>query len=327
MRTGIARRVGVAAARQTTESCRPSERMADMSGKNGRGPIMARLFNLLRRRGIEQSVRESIAELVQEAADAAVVAGETPELDRHERALIANVLRLRGTTADDIMVPRADIVAMRLDVSLEDALAQIREEGHSRLPVYREQLDDIVGMVHIKDVIAYVGQPEAFSLEKVLRKPLMIAPQLPALDLLLQMRQARMHLALVVDEYGGIDGLVTIEDLVETIVGDISDEHDDDLAPMVTERPDGMLDINARLPVEEFEQRVGPVLTEDERNADIDTVGGLVFTLAGRVPPKGEVISHPSGIEFRIMDSDPRRIRRLRVRRVPAEAPAEAKAA
>jgi magnesium and cobalt transporter len=287
-----------------------------MSGRNGRGPIISRLRGLLRRHAIEQSVRESIAELVQEATDEAIENGEAPELDRHERALIANVLRLRGTIADDIMVPRADIVAMRVDVTLEQALAQIRAEGHSRMPVYLEQLDDIVGMVHIKDVFAYVGQPEAFKLEKILRKPLMVAPQLPVLDLLLQMRQSRMHLALVVDEYGGIDGLITIEDLVETIVGDISDEHDED-APMVTERTDGMLDVNARLPVEAFEQRLGPVLTDDERHADIDTVGGLVFTLAGRVPAKGEVISHPAGIEFRILDADPRRIRRLRVRKLP----------
>ena len=143
----------------------------------------------------------------------------------------------------------------------------------------------------------------------------MVAPQIPVLDLLLQMRQQRMHMALVVDEYGGIDGLVTIEDLVETITGDISDEHDDVEAPMVTERPDGALDLNARLTVEDFEKRIGPVLSEDERCADIETVGGLVFTLAGRVPAKGEVISHPSGIEFRVLDADPRRIRRLRVRK------------
>jgi magnesium and cobalt transporter len=180
-------------------------------------------------------------------------------------------------------------------------------------------------MVHIKDVFAYVGRPEAFRLEAVLRRPLMVAPQMPVLDLLLQMRQQRMHLALVIDEYGGVDGLVTIEDLVETIVGDISDEHDEVKAAMVVERADGALDINARLPVEEFETRVGPVLSEDERDADIDTVGGLVFTLAGRVPAKGEVISHPSGIEFRVLDADPRRIRRVRVRRAsePAVAAAE----
>ena len=183
-------------------------------------------------------------------------------------------------------------------------------------------------MVHIKDVFAYVGSPETFSLRAILRRPLMVAPQIPVLDLLLQMRQARMHLALVVDEYGGIDGLVTIEDLVETIVGDIADEHDEIEAPMVTERPDGTLDIDARLSVEDFEQRIGPVLTEAEREADIDTVGGLVFTLAGRVPARGEVISHPSGIEFRVLDAtratsaacasagrSPRPGRRLRIRR------------
>ena len=295
-----------------------------MSGNGGKASLLARLRQLIGRRQTEPSLRESIAELVQEAAEEQPAAGEQPELDRQERALIANILRLRETTADDVMLPRADIVAMRVDVSLEEALQQVRWEGHSRLPVYREQLDDIVGMVHIKDVIAYVGRPEAFRLESILRRPLMVAPQMPVLDLLLQMRQARIHLALVVDEYGGIDGLVTIEDLVETIVGDISDEHDEVETAMVVERPDGALDINARLPVEEFEHRMGPVLSEDERDSDIETVGGLVFTLAGRVPAKGEVISHPSGIEFRVLDADPRRIRRLRVRKAGEQAAAAA---
>ena len=290
-----------------------------MSG-NSNQMLWPRIRTLLGKRGVELSVRDSIAELVQEAADATQAPGELPELDRQERALIANVLRLRETTADDVMVPRADIIAMSVDVTLEQALEQIRAEGHSRLPVYREGLDEIVGMVHIKDVFAFVGRPEAFSLEAILRKPLMVAPQVPVLDLLLQMRQARIHLALVVDEYGGIDGLVTIEDLVETITGDISDEHDEVAGPMVTERPDGSLDINARMPVEDFEKRVGTVLSEDERDADIDTVGGLVFTLAGRVPARGEVISHSSGIEFRVLDADARRIRRLRVRRPSAQA-------
>ena len=295
-----------------------------MSGANQRSQVLSRLRNRLLGRAPEQSVRDSIAELVQEAAAAPTEPGVLPELDRQERVLIANVLRLRETTADDVMVPRADIVAMRADVTLEQAVEQIRTDGHSRLPVYREQLDDIVGMVHIKDVFAYVGRPEAFTLETILRRPLMVAPNVPVLDLLLQMRQARMHLALVVDEYGGIDGLVTIEDLVETIVGDISDEHDDEIAPMVAERADGSLDINARMDVDEFEQRMGPVLTEDERSADIDTVGGLVFTLAGRVPARGEVVSHPSGIEFRVLEADARRIRRLRVRRTAGQVVAAA---
>jgi magnesium and cobalt transporter len=280
------------------------------------------LGSRVRRRGAEQGVRESIAELV--AADAAEKPGETPDLDRQERALIANVLRLRGTTADDVMIPRADIIAMPIDLTLDQALELIRREGHSRMPVYREQLDDVAGMVHIKDVVAYIGRAEQFRLEAILRAPLMVAPQIPVLDLLLQMRINRMHLALVVDEYGGIDGLLTIEDLVETITGDIADEHDEPDLPMVTERPDGTLDIDARMPIEDFGARVGVELSEEEREADIDTVGGLVFTLAGRVPARGEVISHGSGLEFRVLDADARRIRRLRVK-LPVVAAQEAR--
>jgi magnesium and cobalt transporter len=276
------------------------------------------LGNRTRRRGQEHGVRESIAELVQEAADAGDADGAVPELDRQERALIANVLRLRGKTADDVMVPRADIVAMPVDLGWDQALELIRREGHSRMPVYREQLDDVAGMVHIKDVFAWDGKPGEFRLETILRKPLMVAPQIPVLDLLLQMRVARVHLALVVDEYGGIDGLLTIEDLVETIVGDIADEHDEPDLPMMVERADGTLDLDARMKVDDFETRVGALLTEEEREADIDTIGGLVFTLAGRVPSRGEVISHESGAEFRVLDSDARRIRRLRVKRPAA---------
>ena len=282
--------------------------------------VLHRLRALIGRRPPEPTLRESIAELMQEAADEPEAHAAPSELDRHERALIANILRLRETTADDVMVPRADIVAMRADVTLDQAIAQIRDDGHSRLPVYREQLDDIVGMVHVKDVFSYVGRPEAFVLETILREPLIVAPRVRVLDLLLRMRQQRMHMALVVDEYGGIDGLVTIEDLVETITGDIADEHDDVEAAMVTERPDGAMDLNARLPIEQFEERFGPILSEDERDADIDTIGGLVFTLAGRVPATGEVFSHPSGLEFRILDADARRIRRLRARRTVPEA-------
>jgi magnesium and cobalt transporter len=284
--------------------------------------LLTRIGSILgsraRRRAGEHGVRESIAELV--AADATEKPGETPDLDRQERALIANVLRLRGTTADDVMIPRADIVAMPIDLTLDQALELIRREGHSRMPVYREQLDEIAGMVHIKDVVAYIGRAEQFRLESILRAPLMVAPQIPVLDLLLQMRMNRMHLALVVDEYGGIDGLLTIEDLVETITGDIADEHDEPDLPMVTARADGTLDIDARMPIEDFGARVGLVLTDEEREADIDTVGGLVFTLAGRVPARGEVISHGSGMEFRVLDADARRIRRLRVKRPEAEA-------
>ncbi|MBL7233308.1 hemolysin family protein [Komagataeibacter oboediens] len=288
------------------------------SGSRGKGFLS--LFS--RKRG-EQGLRHSIAALVKEADDAAGDEADprSSELDRQERALLANVLRLRGITADDVMIPRADIVAMPVDISLDEALAMMRRENHSRMPVYREQLDDIVGMIHVKDLIAYVGTSEAFRMEPLLRQPLMVAPQLPVLDLLLQMRQRHVHLALVIDEYGGIDGLVTIEDLIETIVGDISDEHDEPTVNMMRDRPDGTLDVDARTPVAAFEEKVGPILTREEREAEIETVGGLVFRLAGHVPTRGEVVTHESGMVFRILDADARHIRRVRVRLPPPEAP------
>mgnify|MGYP003365035654 FL=1 len=288
------------------------------SGSRGKG-----FLSLFSRRRAEQGLRHSIAALVKEADDAAGSEGEpgSSELDRQERALLANVLRLRGITADDVMIPRADIVAMPVDISLDEALDMMRRENHSRMPVYRAQLDDIVGMIHVKDLIAYVGTSEAFRMEPLLRQPLMVAPQLPVLDLLLQMRQRHVHLALVIDEYGGIDGLVTIEDLIETIVGDISDEHDEPTVNMMRDRPDGTLDVDARTPVAAFEEKVGPVLTREEREAEIETVGGLVFRLAGHVPTRGEVVTHEGGMAFRILDSDARHIRRVRVRLPPREGP------
>jgi magnesium and cobalt transporter len=290
--------------------------------------FFSRILHVLGRRGTEQTLRQSIAELVEEAGSAPQNPGEDlPELDRQERALIANILRLRGTMANDVMIPRADIVALRADLTLDETLQRLREEQHSRLPIYRDQLDDIIGMVHIKDVFAYIGRPEEFSLEKMLRRPLLVAPQAPVLELLVQMRQARVHLALVIDEYGGVDGLITIEDLVETIVGDIADEHDDEV-PLVMDRPDGTLDIAARLSIEDFEEKMGPVLTPEERASSIDTVGGLIFTLAGRVPAQNEIITHPSsGAEFQVLDADPRHILKVRVRRPASKHETEGAAA
>ncbi|BAT19920.1 hemolysin family protein [Asaia bogorensis] len=275
------------------------------------------LFGIFNRKGREQGLRLSIAALVEEAAAPHPEAGTRPELDRQERALITNVLHLREKTADDVMVPRADIVSMSADITLDEALDFMRRENHSRVPVYREHLDNVIGMIHVKDLIAYIGTSEAFDIEPLLRQPLLVAPQIPVLDLLLQMRQRRTHLALVIDEYGGVDGLVTIEDLVETIVGDISDEHDEPVSAMISERADGSFDLDARLPVDELEGFMGPVLTEAEREAEIETVGGLVFRLAGHVPIRGEVFTHESGLVFRVTDADARHIRALRMRVPP----------
>jgi magnesium and cobalt transporter len=283
--------------------------------------LLWRLQGLLRKREAE-SVRDRMEELIEEREESRREGrdhAERDEFSAQERALLGNVLKLRDKTADDVMVPRADIMAMPEDSTLEQAIRLIQRDGHSRYPVYRGQLDEIVGMVHIKDVFASVGREAAFDLKAILRKPLFTVPSVPVLDLLLQMRMARIHMALVVDEYGGIDGLVTIEDLVETITGDISDEHDEDASPQMVEKPDGTVEVDARMPVAAFELKFGPLLTEEERAADIDTVGGLVFTLAGRVPARGELVSHSSGLEFRVLEADPRRIRRLRVRRPGAQ--------
>ncbi|MBL6080189.1 HlyC/CorC family transporter [Belnapia sp. T18] len=292
------------------------------SNGNGRDGLLWRLQGLLRRREAE-SVRDRMEELIEEQREPHEPgergAADADDLDAQERALLGNVLKLRDKTAGDVMLPRADIMAMPEDYTLEQAIRLIQRDGHSRYPVFRKQLDDIVGMVHIKDVFASVGNDASFDMKAILRKPLFVVPSVPVLDLLLQMRQARIHMALVVDEYGGIDGLVTIEDLVETIVGDIADEHDEPGPPQLVEKPDGTIELDARMPVEDFEAKLGPVLTDEERASDIDTMGGLVFNLAGRVPAKGELVSHSSGLEFRVLEADPRRIRRLRVRRPGAQ--------
>ena len=216
------------------------------------------------------------------------------------------------------MVPRVDIVAVDIDISLSELVRIMSEEAHSRIPVYRGTLDDIAGMVHIKDVLACWTREQKVTLNEIVRSVLFVAPSMPILELLLQMRVSRVHLALVVDEFGGIDGMVTIEDLVEEIVGEIEDEHDDDDTPRIMQHGDGTLVADARVPIKDFEDRVGEILTEQEREEDIDTLGGLVFFLAGRVPVRGEVVRHGSGVEFEVLDADPRRIRRLRVCQLPS---------
>ncbi|MBP2311667.1 hemolysin family protein [Azospirillum soli] len=259
----------------------------------------------------DNTLRETIEELIEEQD------GEEGSMGAGERALLANILKLRDRSVADVMVPRADIVAVDVDTSMPALIHRMADEAHSRLPVYRETLDDVVGMVHIKDVIAVVAGHKPLELKDIVRDITIVAPSMPVVDLLVQMRQKRQHMALVVDEFGGIDGLVTIEDLVEEIVGEIEDEHDEEASPRLVERPDGSIIADARISIEDFEERVGPVLTEEERE-DIDTLGGLVVSLAGRVPGRGEMLKHPSGLEFEIVEADPRRIKRLRVRNAPA---------
>jgi magnesium and cobalt transporter len=271
---------------------------------------LARRF---RRRDKNEAVREAIEELIEESPES-----DTPISD-DQRVLLANILKLNDKTVRDVMVPRIDIVGIAADTPLDAVVRLIQTEAHSRYPIYREALDDVIGMVHIKDVLAYWGTSKKFNLRDILRRVVFVAPTLPVLDMLVEMRQSRTHMALVVDEFGGTDGLLTIEDLVEEIVGEIEDEHDVAQAPTLARRNDGTFDVNGRTPVEMLEQEIGSVLSDDERR-EVDTVGGLIFSLLGRIPERGEVVTHPSGVEFEILQVDPRRIRRLRVR-PPASSP------
>lgn len=272
-----------------------------------------------------ETVRDVIEELIEERIEESPT-GDGDVIDSNERLLLGNVLRLRDVSAADIMVPRADILAVEAETPVLDVLRFLVKEGHSRVPVYRDTLDDVIGMVHIKDLAillfdqtgAAPSQPlPAPKLPDVTRKILFVSPAARVLDLLLEMRMSRLHMAVVVDEYGGVDGLVTIEDVVEQIVGNIEDEHDTDDAPRMTERPDGSVIADARLELSEFAERYGDIFSESEREQN-DTIGGLVISLAGRVPGRNELIKHPSGIEFEVLDSDPRRVRRLCVRNIPA---------
>ncbi|MAH84382.1 MAG: magnesium/cobalt efflux protein [Rhodospirillaceae bacterium TMED8] len=265
------------------------------------------LRGLRRSRNGEATVRETLEEIIEERGEA-----DAP-INEDERLLLANILELRDRTIRDVMVPRADIVAVEFSTSLKDAIARVTKEGHSRLPVYREALDDAVGFIHAKDMLSWRGADEQFSPEKIIRKVLFVAPSMQVLELLLEMRVKRAHMALVVDEFGGVDGLVTIEDLVEEIVGEIEDEHDQNDDPRLESNGKGTFVADARLEIESLEDTIG-VFIEDEEREDIDTLGGLVFSVAGRVPIRGELVRHSSGVEFEVLEADPRRIKRLRIR-------------
>ncbi len=291
----------------------PPVRKEPHDGSNGssssRSPtsFFGWLRQKFRPRNSETSVRDTLDELIGEREEA-----EVP-IDENERLLLANILDLRDRTIHDVMIPRVDIVSLDIGSTLSEVIRVITSEGHSRIPVYRDSLDDAVGMVHIKDILEWRARDREFSLSKVLRRILFVSPSMRVLELLLEMRVKRSHMALVVDEFGGVDGLVTIEDLVEEIVGEIEDEHDSDEEPTILMRSDGTFDADARAPIELLEERVGRFITDEERE-DIGTLGGLVFRIAGCVPIRGELVSHSSGLEFEVLDADPRRVKRLRIR-------------
>ncbi len=323
----------------------PQSRSEDpsSSGRPGGGePFFQKLKSLFGGRQTSSSLRESLAGALDEAVGVA-----SDPFSAKERSMLRNVLGLRDLRVDDVMVPRADIDAVETDVSIADLIKEFREAGHSRLPVYKETLDEPVGMVHIKDVLGWMTEHALLPEEDMARrkaKPaggldmrriplktslaeaaltrqvLYVPPSMPAVDLLVKMQATRIHLAIVVDEYGGTDGLVSIEDLVEEIVGEIEDEHDEESAPMIVPTDDGGFIADARAPIEEVSKILGAELEIGDLVEDIDTLGGLVFDRAGHVPVRGELVAFPGGYEFEILDADPRRIKRVRIHRRAADA-------
>ena len=226
----------------------------------------------------------------------------------HENELLKNLAGLKGITASDVMVPRIDIVSVAMSDDFDEIVKQLIKTNHSRVPVRNESLDDIVGILHIKDVLANLFLKEKQDITTLLKKPIFVSPSISLLDLLYEMRVKRRHLALVVDEYGGIDGLVTIEDLVEELVGDIEDEHDLSSECRLEKVEDGSIIVEARITIDLLEGFISSIRKED-LNDEIDTLGGFIISIAGRVPVKSEVISYsPSGLKFEILEADPRKV-------------------
>ena len=264
----------------------------------------------------EPTLRAEIEDAIDEAEDARPVAGD---LSPAERQMLRNLLHFGERTAGEIAVTRGDIMAVPATISFDELVRAFADAGHSRLPVYGESLDEMVGMIHIKDVfVVQVDAARDRSIAALMRNPLFVPESMGAIDLLARMRGERVHLAIVVDEFGGTEGLVTIEDVVEEIVGDIEDEHDEAEAGLLTMLDEGLWEADARLELDELAQAVDARLSSPDD--EVDTVGGLVFLLAGHIPAKGECVIHPSGWRIEAVDSNPRKI--IRVRLHAPEAPA-----
>jgi CBS domain containing-hemolysin-like protein len=297
----------------------------------GQGPgLFDRLRSLL---GLSAaSVRDDIQ-------DALETVSTDTDFSPLERAMLKNVLTLHEVRVEDVMIPRADIVAVPLDASLPEVLSLFRTAGHSRLPVHAENLDDPRGMIHIRDFLVFIAglemgfgagpltaggsiaaaptdkrrfQEMTLKEAEVLRPVLFVPPSMPALDLLVKMQTSRTHMALVIDEYGGTDGIVSIEDIVEVIVGDIEDEHDETESLQIENISEGQFIADARAGLEDVAQAIGMEFGEITDAEDIDTLGGLITTLAGHVPLRGEILQH-GGIEFEVLDADPRRVKRVKI--------------
>jgi CBS domain containing-hemolysin-like protein len=301
--------------------------MSESPSRSADGASLWQTVRDLLRLKSPNSLRESIEEAIDEHVDEGASADD---LDLAERDMLRNLLHLSDRKAGEIAVPRSDIVAFDLGAPFSALVALFRVAGHSRLPVYRDSLDAVEGMIHVKDVYATIAETfddavssapfAAFDPARLKRDVLFVPPSMPVLDLLTRMRATRTHMAIVVDEYGGTDGLVTIEDIVEEIVGEIEDEHDEDEAALLVALDDGRYEADARLPLDDLDAALGIAFVDDEQADEVDTLGGLAFLLAGRVPETGERLAVPNGWTIEIVESDGRRVSRLRLLPPPPDA-------
>lgn len=298
------------------------------------GPsLFERLTSFFRQRN-GSSLREDIADALAETSS------DEATFSPAERAMLNNILRFREVRVEDVMVPRADVEAVELSTTLGELLNLFEQSGHSRMPVYAETLDDPRGMVHIRDVVAHITRTArakkttartrkpatapAFNLGQVdlaktigelslIRDVLFVPPSMLASDLMARMQATRTQMALVIDEYGGTDGLVSLEDIVEMVVGDIEDEHDDQDEPMITEAGDGVFLVDGKAEIEDVARTIGEDFSAGEHGENVDTIGGMIFNTLGRVPARGEVVHAVPGFEFHVLDADPRRVKRVRI--------------
>ena len=262
-------------------------------------------FKKINSNNLDKNLDQELEQFVAKRINADDSTGKTLS---HENELLKNLAGLRGITASDVMVPRVDIVSVAMSDDFNEIVKQLIKTNHSRVPVRNESLDDIVGILHIKDVLANLFLKEKQNIKSLLKKPIFVSPSISLLDLLYEMRIKRRHLALIVDEYGGIDGLVTIEDLVEELVGEIEDEHDLSSECRLEKMEDGSIVVEARIIIDLVEGFIQSIRKED-LNEEIETLGGFIVSIAGRVPVKGEVIKYsPSGLKFEILDADPRKV-------------------
>jgi CBS domain containing-hemolysin-like protein len=266
--------------------------------------------NYLSRNDDSASLKESFAEILEEhESEGAPIATESKEM-------IHNVLSFIDMQVSDVMVPRNDIVAIEKTTPFDEFKKAIITSGHTRIPIYKENLDNVIGFVHIKDLLPVFSGDKPFDINAIMREILLIPPSMKVLDLLAKMRRSRVHMAIVLDEYGGVDGLVTTHDLVEEIVGELQDEHDDSHDNELIKIDETTWEVSARIEIEELQKALDLKIVPEDNEHDFDTLAGLILSMVGHIPVKGEIIKHPIGLEFEVIDVDPRRVKKLLMRRV-----------